>query len=128
MIALQIDLLPLNPALVWTDRDNWQPVAQTARPTLDGGLAVFHQPLTAGRPITLQSTESSGWVDRQTLDALQALASVPGSLHTLTIGTQTFTVLWRHDDPPAIQAEPLVARISPDAGDWFRVTLKFTAL
>ena len=123
-----VDELPLPTSLIWTDRDNWQPVAQTARPTLDGGLAVFHQPLVAGRPITLISTESSGWVDRQTLDALQALASIPGSLHTLTMGTQTFTVLWRHDDPPAIQAEPLVARINPGAGDWFRVTLKFTAL
>lgn len=127
-MTMLLDSLSLPASLTWTDRDNWQPVAQTARPTLDGGLAVFHQPLTAGRPITLISTESSGWVNRQTLDALQVLASVPGSLHTLTLGTQTFTVLWRHDDPPAIQAEPLVARITPDMGDWFRVTLKFTAL
>ena len=127
-MTILLDSISLPVALTWSDRDAWQPVAQTARQTLDGGLAVFHQPLTAGRPITLISTESSGWVSRQTLDALQALASVPGSLHTLTLGTQTFTVLWRHDDPPAIQAEPLVARINPDAGDWFRVTLKFTAL
>lgn len=127
-MSIMIDVITLPAGLTWTDRDAWQPVAQTARPTLDGGLAVFHQPLTAGRPITLISTESSGWLNRQTMDALQALASVPGSLHVLTLGTQTFTVLWRHDDPPAIQAEPLVARINPDAGDWFRVTLKFTAL
>lgn len=128
MTTLTLDHVSLNAMLHWQDRDDWQPVAQTARPTLDGGLAIFHQPLTAGRRITLVSTESSGWVDRQTLDALQALASVPGSLHTLTLGTQSFTVLWRHDDPPAIQAEPLVARINPDANDWFRVTLKFIAL
>ena len=127
-MSLTLDDLTLPTALHWMDRDAWQPVAQTARPTLDGGLAVFHQPLTAGRPITLVSTETSGWVTRQTLDTLQALASLPGSLHTLILGTATFTVLWRHNDPPAIQAEPLVARIAPDAGDWFRVTLKFTAL
>ena len=127
-MSILLDQIELPSSLQWSDRDAWQPVAQTARPTLDGGLAVFHQPLSAGRPITLISSESSGWVDRATLDALQALASEPGSLHTLTLGTQTFTVLWRHEDPPALQAEPLVARLSHDPGDWFRVTLKFTAL
>ena len=127
-MTLSIDSLNLPSSLTWTDRDSWQPVAQTARPTLDGGLAVFHRSLTAGRPITLASDENSGWVSRQTLDALQALASEPGSLHTLTLGAQSFTVLWRHEDPPALQAEPLVARITHDPGDWFRVTLKFTAL
>ena len=128
MNTLNLDALPLPSGLTWTDRDDWQPVAQTARPTLDGGLAVFHRPLLAGRPITLTSSETSGWVSRQTLDALQALASEPGSLHTLALGDESFTVLWRHNDPPALQAEPLVARLNPDPGDWFRVTLKFTAL
>lgn len=128
MTTLTIDEVPLPASLTWHDRDAWQPVAQTARPTLDGGLAVFHQPLSAGRPITLISSDSSGWVDRATLDALQALASEPGSLHTLVLGAQSFTVLWRHEDPPAIQADPLVARLNHDPGDWFRVTLKFTAL
>ena len=125
---VRLDQLTLPASLDWTDRDNWQPVAQTARQTLDGGLAVFHRPLTAGRPITLISTEASGWVSRQTLDALQALAATPGNLHTLTLGDASFTVLWRHDDPPALSAEPLVARLNHDPGDWFRVTLKFTAL
>lgn len=128
MTTLTLDDLSLNTALQWVDRDNWQPVAQTARATLDGGLAVFHQPLLAGRPITLVSTESSGWVDRATLDALHVLARMPGSLHTLTLGADLFTVLWRHDDPPALQAEPLVARLAPGPSDWFRVTLKFTAV
>ena len=127
-MSISLDALPLPTSLTWSDRDDWQPVAQSARQTLDGGLAVFHRPLTAGRPITLISTESSGWVNRQTLDELQALASVPGNLHVLTLGDQSFTVLWRHDDPPALAAEPLVARLEPEATDWFRVTLKFTAL
>ena len=126
-MTLFLDTLALPASLTWQDRDNWQPVAQTARATLDGGLAVFHQPLLAGRPITLVSTEFSGWVDRVTLDALHALASVPGSLHALALGADQFTVIWRHDDPPALQAEPLVARLTPGPGDWFRVTLKFTA-
>jgi len=127
-MTASLDDVSLPASLAWSDRDDWQPVAQSARQTLDGGLAIFYQPLTAGRPITLVSTDSSGWVERQTLDALQALASVPGSLHTLTLGEQSFTVLWRHEDPPAIAAEPLVARLNPAPGDWFRVTLKFTAL
>ena len=125
---MTLDNISLPPSLNWVDRDNWQPVAQTARQTLDGGLAVFHQPLTSGRQITLISTEYSGWVDRQTLDALQSMAGEPGSIHTLVFGSESFTVLWRHNDPPAIQAEPLVARSSHDPGDWFRVTLKFIAL
>ena len=127
-MTIQLDALTLPSSLHWQDRDDWQPVAQSVRQTLDGGLALFHRSLSAGRPITLVSTESSGWVTRATLDALQALASVPGSLHILTLDQQAFTVFWRHEAPPALAAEPLVARINPDPGDYYRVTLKFTAL
>lgn len=127
-MTILLDTVTLPASLTWTDRDDWQPVRQTVRQTLDGGLALYHAPAPAGRPITLKSSEIQGWIDRATLDALQALASVPGSVHTLTIGAETFTVVWRHQDPPALSATPLVARATHAAGDFFQAELRFTAL
>lgn len=125
---LILESITLPPSLHWLDRDDWQPVAQSVRKTLDGTLAVFHAPRPSGRPITLASTEDQGWITRATLDALQALAAIPGAVQTLTIGAQAFQVVWRHHDAPAIAATPILARLAAGDGDWYRVTLKFTAL
>lgn len=125
---ITLDAISLPDSITWTDRDNYQPVSQTMRVARDGTPVIYHAPQLGGRPITIASTENSGWMRRDTLNALQALASTPGSQHALSIGDDEFTVIWRHDDPPAIQAEPLVARTTHDDGDYFRVTLKFTAL
>lgn len=125
---ITLDAITLPPSLTWTDRDNYQPVSQALRRARDGTPVVYHAPILAARPITLESTERSGWMTRAVLDQLQALASTPGSTHSLSIGAQTFSVIWRHDDPPALSAEPLVARTTHEATDYFRVTLKFLTL
>lgn len=127
-MTINLDAIALPSNLTWADRDDWQPVAQTLRLARDGTPVIYHAPILAGRPITLTSTESSGWMTRAVLDQLQALAATPGSTHNLSIGGQSFTVLWRHHEPPAISAEALIARNLHDAGDYFRVTLKFMTL
>ena len=127
-MLITLDSLPLPPSLVWTDRDAWQPARHVMRTALDGRPVIYHSPLQGGRPITLASTDSSGWMRRDTLDALQALAATPGETYPLIIGTESFTVLFRHDEPPALSAEPLVARTNHDPGDFFRIQLKLMAL
>ena len=124
---IQLNSLSLPPSLIWTDRDAWQSARHVMRTALDGRPVVYHSPLQGGRPITLTSTESSGWMRRDTLDALQALAAAPGATYPLIIGAESFTVLFRHDDPPALSAEPLLSRINHDPGDFFRVQLKLMA-
>ena len=125
MIILEAITLPSS--LRWTDRNAWQPARHVMRTALDGRPVVYHSPLHGGRPITLASTDSSGWMRRDTLDALQTLAATPGATYPLVIGTESFTVIFRHDDAPALSAEPLVARTNHDAGDFFRVTIKLMA-
>lgn len=125
---ITLDSITLPSSLTWTDRDDWQPAAQTLRRARDGTAVVYYAGQHGARPITLSSTESSGWITRQTLDALQALAATPGSSHTLTIGGETYPVLWRHNDPPAISAEALVPRETHEPGDYFRVVLKLMTL
>jgi hypothetical protein len=121
---ITLDEIDLPSSLTWTDRDNWQPVANTLRRARDGTPVIYYANQLGGRPITLASTESSGWITRQTIDQLQAFAAVPGGMHTLTIGDESFTVIWRHNNPPAISAEPLVARTTHEPGDFFLVVLK----
>jgi hypothetical protein len=127
MTTLTLDTISLPAGLRWMDRDDWQPVRQTVRQTLDGTLAVYHAPSLAGRPITLASAADEGWMSRATLDAVQALATTPGAVYALTIGATTYDVLFRHQEAPAITAEPILNRLAPVATDWFRVVLKFTA-
>ena len=124
---ITLDAITLPPSLTWADRDAWQPSRHVVRTALDGRPVVYHSPLQGGRPITLASTESSGWMRRDTLDALQALAATPGATYPLVISDDSFTVLFRHDDAPALSAEPLVARTNHDPGDFFRVTIKLMA-
>lgn len=114
----------LNPHMVWEDKAAFSPVAQEVRRTLGGELAVFHSPLQAGRPITLVSLPDQGWLDKTQVDAVQAMADIPGGTYALTIGAESFTVMFRHQEAPAFEATPLIARGIPLAGDWFVCTIK----
>lgn len=122
---IQLGALVLPSGLQWSDEFNWQPVAQTAQRTLDGGLVLQEQGLTAGRPITLQAGLDHGWMTRSVLESLYALASVPGNSHTLTINGRTFTVRFNHSDGAAIEAEPLWPLATPQSGDYYIATVKF---
>ena len=45
-------------------------------------------------------------------------------LNGLTIG-QTYTVMWRHQDKPALDSTPLFFFDNPEADDLYQVTAKF---
>ena len=124
---IQLDTLLLPNGLVWTDE--FAPsVPQTTLRTLDGSLVVFHGQHSAGLPITLESEADAGWLTRVQVEGIAVLAAVPGGIFSLLLRGQTHQVMFRHQEPPAFEAKPLINRASPQAGDYYLVTLKLMTI
>lgn len=121
---IRLDTLVLPDGLVWQDEFAAQPVAQNVRRTLDGGMVVFYGELRAGQPITLASEPDAGWLTRAQVEALALLAASPGGVYPLTLRNRTFQVMFRHQEPPALEARPLVPRANPQPGDFHLATIK----
>jgi hypothetical protein len=109
---------------VWTDEFAAQTVAQTVRRTLEGSVVVFYGRHSGGLPITLESEPDAGWLTRTQVEALKLRADSPGGIFTLELRGQVFQVMFRHQEPPALEAKPLVALAHPQPGDFYLATLK----
>ena len=115
----------LHPDLLWADEHNWSQVEQTAARTITGAIVVEYGTRVAGRPITLQPpAEDAAWMTLATLEALKAWEAVPGREMFLNIRGATRSVVFRHMDG-AIEATPIIDYNTPDAADFYRVTLRF---
>lgn len=122
MIILNGIQLPAG--LLWADEFTASSVAQTVRRTLDGSLVVFYGEHKAGVPITLQSLPDAGWLTRAQVEALAQLAASPGGVYPLILRGQTWQVMFRHHEPPAFEAAPLIQLAYPQPGDFYLATLK----
>ena len=124
MTTIVLGALTLSPSLLWEDRDVYSTVVQEVKRTLGGGLVVYHQSLSAGRPVTLTATEETGWITRGMLDALQAMANVAGAVYTLNLHGFAANVMFRHHEAPALSFAPLQPKSTPQAGDFYIGQLK----
>lgn len=116
----------LHPDLFWSDQNNWHPVEQTAQRSITGAVIVSVASRIAGRSITLEPIDdSSAWMSRSTIDQLRAWAAVAGKELVLTIAGVAYDVIFRHQEPPAVDAEPVVYYSDADPSDLFRATLRF---
>ena len=127
-MSISISGVTITTGMVWADKHKYSPVKQVLRRTLGGVAVVEYSSLSAGIPMTLSSLEDQGWITKLQLDALQTLADVPGAVYTLTIGSGTYQVMFRHQDAPAVDFTPIIPRTEPLDDDWFRGTLKFTTV
>jgi hypothetical protein len=119
-----LDGLALPDDLLWTDEWTASSVTQTVRRTLEGGLIVAYRRLRGGRPITLESSPETGWLTRDLVEALAPRAASPGAIYPLQWRGTTWTVMFRHHEPPAFDATPLLPRVNPSPEDFYRATLK----
>ncbi|MBF0309806.1 MAG: hypothetical protein HQL56_09785 [Magnetococcales bacterium] len=99
--------LILPDSLQWTDQYDWSPVAQEVGRTLGGTLVTWSQGLQKGRPITLEAEDNTTWLTIEQVQVLQVMAAQPGAVFVLTWGTESWPVIFRHQDPPAISFKPL---------------------
>jgi len=109
----------------WTDQHAWQPVEQSMDRGLDGALIVQAMAIPSGRPITLAGVENgAGAMPLSDLQQLEAWAAIPLQQMTLAILGQTYTVMWRHQEKPALESSQLLFVDNPDADDLYQVTAK----
>ena len=99
----QIGDLILPNSIQWTDRWEWSPVVQETARTLGGTAVFWSQPLSGGRPITLEAEDGTTWLSFQQVEAIADMASQAGAVFTLEWDGDVISVLFRHQDPPAIQ-------------------------
>jgi len=125
---IQLDTLTLPDDLIWTDEFSAQPVAQTTQRTLDGGLVVFYGGLTSGLPISLESPSDGGWTRRDLVQALALRAASPGGVYTLSLRGQAWQVMFRHQEPPAFEAQALLDFSDPGPDSFYRVNLKLMTI
>jgi hypothetical protein len=121
---IRLDNVVLPDGLVWSNEFAAQAVAQTVRRTLDGSVVVFYGQHSGGLPITLESEPDAGWFTRAQVEALKLRADSPGGIFTLELRGQVFQVMFRHHEPPAFEAKPLVPLAHPQPGDFYLATLK----
>lgn len=114
----------LSPDMQWADEHVDRPIEQSIERTLGGGLVVFSQPKVAGRSITLVASANQGWITNEMRIAILALSNVAGGVFSLTTHTGAFNVMFRHNEPPAFAAEPLLSKRVPDVGDYFTANIK----
>ena len=111
--------------MVWADQFTYSPVGQSAEFSIEGAVVVDAAATQSGREITLVCGESYAWLNLLTVTQLRNLAQTPGEVMTLTIGTSNFKVIFRHNEPPAVDVQPLVELSEYTNGDYFHGSLKF---
>jgi len=111
--------------MFWTDEHSWTPVEQTVSTSITGAAIVDIGTRTAGRPITLVSDEGHAWLPYSAVTQLKTWANTAGKTLTLSLRNANFTVMFRHQEKPAVDVAAVVDYNTPDAQDWFFGTLKF---
>lgn len=122
-LSYQATTIELPDDLFWADEFEWSPVVHTLDQTLSGALIVETAVKQAGRPVTLKGSESTAWITRATLAALQALAAVEGAVMTLALpGRDSLSVMFRLNQAP-IQFSPVWIQVPPADDHVYNVTL-----
>lgn len=122
VVALHADLL-------WSDEFSWSPVEQSTERTITGALIVSSAARQAGRPITLQpEDDSSAWMTRALVEQLRNWSEGVGQVMVLTLRGQVRNVVFRHHEPPALEANPVTHFADATDADPYRVTLRLTEI
>lgn len=119
--------LALPDDLRWADEATWSRVQQAVERSITGALLVQigERINDTGRPITLAPPDpEAAWMSRATLNQLLAWRDVPGKQLTLILRGTTHQVLFRHQDEPVIDAEPVKFVSDEDGTDLYLVTIR----
>ena len=86
----------LSDRLHWSDEYDWSPVQQSTEYSTEGALLVDVALTLAGRPITLEGSDTAAWLSRAVCDTLQAWAALPGIELTLVVRGVAHNVMFDH--------------------------------
>lgn len=121
--------LALPADLLWADEYDWHPVQQQKTYTTTGALVLEVGTRQAGRPVTLQGSDTSAWLSRAACDTLRAWAALAAPAMTLALRGTVLDVAFDHEKT-AFEARPVLQFANGDeAGDdWYVPTLRLIEL
>jgi len=125
---VRLENIDLPAGLIWADEYLSQSVSQVVKRTLDGGAVVFHSPIRSGQSITLESRADSGWLTGSQVASIKALSDASGGVFQLEIRGQLKTVVFRHDEPPAFEAEPIFPFANPMPNHFYTCRIKLMSI
>lgn len=118
-----LQLIPLPRGMVWVDEHDWVAAQHATEYSITGALLVDAGTRLAGRPITLQGEADAGWIRRDVLAQVRALANAPGATYTLTLADdRVFIVMFAPDQP--ISARPIARPELPPASHPYAATVR----
>jgi len=123
-MAIQIGSVVLSDGLVWDDEYAYTGIVQDVKRTLGGVPVVYSASVQGPRPITLRSLDDQGFQTLAQVNALMELAKTKDGQFTLQLDARSFTVRFRHDEPPVVEVRPLIPRTTAESGDYFLVVIK----
>lgn len=119
-MAIVLGGVTLSPDMFWRERHQSQKVLQSTRLTLGAKPVVYAAAIDKGLPVTLIAAERMGWIRRSVLDLVLEMAESAGGEFLLTMPGFSATVVFRHEEPPAVAFEPVRRTNVPLATDWMR--------
>lgn len=112
-------------APLWADEYAWKAVEQRMRYSVTGAPVVEAATRQAGRPIKLSGDGNRLWVTRAVLETLRAWAALPAQAFQLVLRDEPARSVVFDHEAGAIDAEPIFGLADVQAGDYYRVTLRF---
>lgn len=130
MAEITLDAIVLPPDMLWEDEFQWTQVRQTVRPSVTGAQLIQMNAVQAGRDVTLvgkvEGAKGFAVIHRSVVNALRAKeVSSMGAPMTLTLSdARTFSVIFRYDDGPAVEATPIKHKDPPVDSDYYNATIR----
>lgn len=119
MSGITLDGITLNTSMVWVERYQSKKVVQNVRDTLGGVPVVFVGTKDAGFPITLRAGDDYGWLTRSVVNQIMARADEAGAVYVLSFNDVEYSVIFRHNDAPAVDMQPMIPRTGDSDDDYF---------
>ena len=84
------------------------------------GTPLVSERARAGRPVDLVGSDQTGWIKRSVLKSIHTLAGAANAVYTLNYEGEISSVRFRNEEPPAVDAVPVVARPNPSDNDYYK--------
>lgn len=111
-------------AMEWTNEFSYRGVEQKTQYSITGAILIESAAIQLGRRIELKGGETYGWMPREDVQAICALANLAGEEMVLVFRGQIFTVVFDHE-AGALESTPIVPYEDPDVADFYYMTLRF---
>lgn len=121
-MGLLLDDIELPDDLAWTDQGQpgW---SQNTERLVDNRLLIEETPFQGGIPITLSSRDTTGWADREQVDAIRAKVQSGAEMTLSGLTVPDFLVTWRLSDGYPFEWSHVVY-----PAELYRITMRFITL